>query len=129
MDRPRSLFNLFSSFQTHITILQQINVKNYPSSIWCRDSNSQPSEHESPPITTRPGLSPYSFDFCWVGGGDANHNASLRWWKFFAWQNADYVLRYYLVRLYVKWTDFGLVLLIGRYWRWQWKVKQDLSAH
>ena len=30
------------------------------SSIWCRDSNSRPLEHEPPPITTRPGL-PSSF--------------------------------------------------------------------
>ena len=26
--------------------------------VWCRDSNSRPLEHESPPITTRPGLPP-----------------------------------------------------------------------
>ena len=25
----------------------------------CRDSNSQPLEHKSPPITTRPGLRPF----------------------------------------------------------------------
>ena len=31
-------------------------MKKCPSSIWCQDSNSQPLEHESPPITTRPGL-------------------------------------------------------------------------
>ena len=31
-----------------------------PSSIWRQDSNSQPLEHESPPITTRPGLPPKS---------------------------------------------------------------------
>ena len=29
-----------------------------PSSIWCWNSNPRPSEHESPPITTRPGLPP-----------------------------------------------------------------------
>ena len=29
-----------------------------PSSIWCWDLNPRPSEHESPPITTRPGLTP-----------------------------------------------------------------------
>ena len=29
-----------------------------PSSIWCRDSNSWPLEHESPPITIRPGFLP-----------------------------------------------------------------------
>ena len=27
-----------------------------PSSIWCQDLNTQPSEHEPPPITTRLGL-------------------------------------------------------------------------
>ena len=25
-------------------------------SIWCQDSNSRPLDHQSPPITTRPGL-------------------------------------------------------------------------
>ena len=29
-----------------------------PSSIWCQESNSRPLEHESPPITARPGLPP-----------------------------------------------------------------------
>ena len=33
-------------------------MKKCPSSRWCRDSNSRPLEHESPPITTRPGLPP-----------------------------------------------------------------------
>ena len=38
-------------------ILQQIPIwEKCPSSIRCRDSNPQPSEHESPPITTRPGI-------------------------------------------------------------------------
>ena len=31
----------------------------YPSSLWCQESNSRPSEYESPPSTTRPGLAPY----------------------------------------------------------------------
>ena len=39
-------------------ILQQINVKKCPSSILCRDSNSQTSDYESPPLTTRQGLPP-----------------------------------------------------------------------
>ena len=38
---PWHLFHLFSSFQTHVTILQQINVKKCPSSIRRRDSNPQ----------------------------------------------------------------------------------------
>ena len=47
------LFHLFLSFQTQITISQQINVKKCLSSKWCRDTNSQPLEHESPPTTPR----------------------------------------------------------------------------
>ena len=38
--------------------LQQIYVKICPSSIRYWDSNPQPSGHEPPPITTRPGLPP-----------------------------------------------------------------------
>ena len=68
MSQPRPLFPLFSSSQTHVTILTTIKCEKCPSSIRCRekcpssircrDSNSQPLEHESPPITTRPGLPP-----------------------------------------------------------------------
>ena len=49
-------FRLFK--QTSLQYLQQINVKKCPSRIWCWDSNSLPLEHESLPITTRPGLPP-----------------------------------------------------------------------
>ena len=38
--------------------MQQINVKKFPSSKWRWDLNTRPLEHESPPITTRPGLPP-----------------------------------------------------------------------
>ena len=56
---PASFSFIFCIFQTNInTILQQINVKKSPSSIWHWDSNPRPSERESPPITTRPGLPP-----------------------------------------------------------------------
>ena len=41
MGHPRSLFHLFSSFQTNITILQQIHLKNvhpvYSAGIWTND--------------------------------------------------------------------------------------------
>ena len=33
-------------------------VRKCSSSIWCQDSNSRPLKHESPPITTSPGLPP-----------------------------------------------------------------------
>ena len=33
-------------------------VKKCPSSIWCWDLNPQPLEHESPPMSTRPGFPP-----------------------------------------------------------------------
>ena len=48
----------FGLFKQTVQFLQQIYVKKCPSSIRCRDSNSQPSEREYPPITTRPGLPP-----------------------------------------------------------------------
>ena len=51
------VFRLFSVFfKRKLQILQQINVKKFPSSIQCWDLNLQSSERESPPITTRPGL-------------------------------------------------------------------------
>ena len=59
MGQPRHLFVYIRSFQKINTFLQQINVKNVsPSSIQRRDSNPLPLEHESSPITTRPGLLP-----------------------------------------------------------------------
>ena len=52
---PVSFSFIFGLFQTNIsTIIQQINVKKCTS----RDLNPRPSELESPPITTRPGLPP-----------------------------------------------------------------------
>ena len=43
-------FVLFSSFQTNIiTILATNKCEKCPSSIWCRDLNSRPAEHKSPP--------------------------------------------------------------------------------
>ena len=56
MGQSQPLFNLFSSFQTNITIFTTNICEKCPSSIQCCDSNPQPSRHESPPITTRPGL-------------------------------------------------------------------------
>ena len=44
--------------QISLQFLQQIYVKNCHSSIWCQDLNPRPSERESLPISTRPGLPP-----------------------------------------------------------------------
>ena len=56
MGRPRPLFVYFRLFKQPLQVLQQINVKKCPSSMWCQDSNPLPSEYKSPPITTSPGL-------------------------------------------------------------------------
>ena len=56
MGQPRPLFIHFRPFQHTLQFLQQINVNKCPSGIRCQDSNSRPLEHESPPITTGPGL-------------------------------------------------------------------------
>ena len=58
MGQPRPLFCLFLSFQTNNTILTTNKCKKCPSSIQRQDSNSQPSDYKSPPLTTRPGLPP-----------------------------------------------------------------------
>ena len=62
MGHPWHVFRLFSSFQTHITILTS-KCEKCPSSIQCWDSNLRPYEHKSPPITTRPGLPPPIYRF------------------------------------------------------------------
>ena len=65
MGIPGLFFVYSRSFQTNIsTILQQINVKKCRSSKWHLDLNPRPLEHESPPITTRPGLPPKTVDIC-----------------------------------------------------------------
>ena len=56
MGQPRPLFHLFSSFQTRYKFCNKYVNEKRPSSIRCQDSNSRLLEHESPPITTRPGL-------------------------------------------------------------------------
>ena len=56
MGHPRTLFRLFSSFQTNNTIFTRKLCEKCPSSIHCRDSNQLPSGHESPSITNRPKL-------------------------------------------------------------------------
>ena len=56
----------FRSFQTKIiTIFASYICEKCPSSIWCRDLDPQPLEHESPHITARPGLPP-SLNYVWV---------------------------------------------------------------
>ena len=55
---PGLFFIYFRLFKQALQFLQQINVKQCPSSIRHWDSNPQPLEIESPPITTRPGLPP-----------------------------------------------------------------------
>ena len=51
-------FSFFSSFQTNITIFTTNKCEKCPSSIRGWDSKTRPLEHESPPITTRPGPRP-----------------------------------------------------------------------
>ena len=55
---PASFSFIFSLFNQTTQFLPQINVK-CPSRIRHRDLNSQSSDYESPPLTTRPGLPPY----------------------------------------------------------------------
>ena len=61
---PGLIFVYFRSFQTNIATFFTTNrceKMSCPSSLQLRDSNSQLSEHEPLPITTRPGLPPILF--------------------------------------------------------------------
>ena len=64
MGKPRSLFHLFS-----VVSNKQYNFYNKfmwcPSGVGCLDLNPRPVKHESSPITTRPGLPPYSKVCLW----------------------------------------------------------------
>ena len=60
---PSTFYVYFCLFKQALQFLQQIYVKKRPSSIRCWYSNAQPSEHESAPITTRPGLLPQKWNF------------------------------------------------------------------
>ena len=69
MGEPGLFFVYFDLFQTNInTILQQINVKKCTSRMRRRDLNPRPSDCESPPITTRPGLPPRNTLTLWGEG-------------------------------------------------------------
>ena len=58
LNRPLPASFLFYSclFKQTLQFFQQIYVKKCPSSKQCWDLNLQPLGHESPPITSRPGL-------------------------------------------------------------------------
>ena len=66
--KPDLFFVYIWSFQTINTIFttNQCEEMSCPSSILCQDSNPRSLEHESPPITTRPGLPPTELDSRWV---------------------------------------------------------------
>ena len=53
--QPRPLFHLFSVFSNKQHNFSTNQCETCPSIIKCQDSNPQPLEHESSPITTRPG--------------------------------------------------------------------------
>ena len=53
-------YHLFFAFQTNIITIFTTNIcEKCPFSVQCRDLNTQPSEQESPSITTRPGRPPW----------------------------------------------------------------------
>ena len=69
---PGLFLNIFGQFQIKTTIFTTNQGKNCPSSIWCWDTNPQPSQYRSSPITTRPGLPPCfsKFTSCLMPSGN-----------------------------------------------------------
>ena len=79
-----NFFRLFSVF----SIKYHYNFYNkYPSSIRCLDSNPRPSERESLPITTRPGLPPKSVNFLASTSYRIRTSAEFNW-SLPSWQNS-----------------------------------------
>ena len=110
---PGLFFVYFRSFQTNInTILQQTNVKKCPSSIRRWDSNPWPSDHESPPITTRPGLPPIVFVFY-----PTKNNDNLHLSTFAATHNSSFH------------DDLLLLLLLNRMEKEKEKMSHNKSRH
>ena len=59
MNLPRVHFHLYAAFShKHYNFCNNLMCTKYPFSKRYWDSNPQPFDHESPPITTRPGLPP-----------------------------------------------------------------------
>ena len=82
MGQPRPLFVYFRSFQT----INRIFTTNQCEKCQCiqfrlQDSNPRPFEHESSPITTRPGLLPQGHMFCLI--------MLPFWWPFLAFLNLE----------------------------------------
>ena len=67
---PGPLSYIFVLFQANINTIFTTNkckIMSSASSIWRRDLNPQPPEHESSPIITRPGLLWYCLaEFCFT---------------------------------------------------------------
>ena len=55
---PASFSFIFGLFKQTIQLFTTNQCEKCPTSIWRQDSNPRPLEHESSPITTRPGLLP-----------------------------------------------------------------------
>ena len=83
MGHPRLVFHLCWSNQANITIITTNICEKGPSSICCRRSNPWPSEHDSPPITTRPGLPPSITSFiCLLFRTGVSFWLFRDWWCF-----------------------------------------------
>ena len=122
MGQPRPLLSfIFGIFkQTSLQNLQQINAKKCPSSIRCQDLNPWSLEHESPPISTRPGLPPNIayFYLQW-------NFVSLQWttirlvnqcsfiWGTFYFIDEHFTFSVYLILTYLLTVYFLLITVIA----------------
>ena len=86
MGQPRLLFAYFRSFQTNNTIFTtNQSEKSHVHPVYgTRIQNPRPSEHESPPITTRPGLPPDSAQFLLFSFHFHNPVQHVRPWQNYA---------------------------------------------
>ena len=93
MCQPRPLFRLFSLFSIQHYNSTTNQCEKYPPSIRHRDSNSQPSDYQFPPLTTRPGLPPKLARLCRAFFGV---NSTPLLLSNSTWTNPNCYIRFYL---------------------------------
>ena len=119
MGHPRPLYHLFSVFSSKQNFFKQIDVKKYPCSICRLGFNSQPSDYESLPVTTRPGLPPkfghlllnvaMNVDLCYFPLNDALFTVSIN----FCVRLLLIIKSRYRNKWSIVWTGYFCLL-----WKW-----------
>ena len=140
MGHPRPLFRFFRIFKQKLCTSFTTNKCEqmlWPSSIRHQNLNPRPLEHESPPITTRPGLPPnltsnlphVQFYYCYtqLQIAETEHSDWMLQFMWLANQSALFLrciatLKY----IYFRWQWLWLSWQSGRFWHQRSAVQNSV---